>query len=225
MTPLPPITDPPCIRVKMTITDAAAIAAGTGFFLSYSSDAPSGAELATLATAIRTSWQANLASLTNDAEALTSVTLQDMASDTGNVGEVEGTWGGGESDNEPFTAGVCAVINHTISRHYRGGHCRNYLRIGDRGDLDGSNKFSTGFVGELKTAWQAFIAAILADETSDITLVNLVQVSYYDLATWTGPSGGPYKRIPTKRDSPLVNGVTDSNVAVKLGSQRRRLKL
>lgn len=225
MSPLPPITDPPCIRVKFTITDAAAIPAGTGYFLSYSSDAPSAAELTTLANVIKTAWEADLAPLTNAAESLTSVTLQDMASDTGNVGEWEGTANGSESDNEPFTAGVCAVINHTISRHYRGGHCRNYLRIGDRGNLDGSNKFSTGFAGTLKTAWQAYIAAILADETSDITLVNLVQVSYYDLATWTGPSGGPYKRIPTKRTSPLVNGVTDSNVAIKLGSQRRRLKL
>lgn len=225
MPPLPPITDPPCIKCKLTITDAADVAAGSGFFLSYSSDAPSAAELTTLATVISNAWVTNLAPATNDADALTEVTLQDMASDTGNVGSWAGSHIGGETDNEPFTAGVCAVINHAIARHYRGGHCRTYLRIGDRGDLNGSNKFSADFVAALKTAWQAFIAEILADETSDITLVNLVQVSYYDGATWEGPSGGPYKRIPTKRDSPLVNGVTDSSVAVKLGSQRRRLKL
>lgn len=225
MAPLPPITDPACIRAELSIADAGAVTAGTRFFLSYSSDAPSAAELTTLAGVIETAWVTDLKPVTNSADALVGVTLQDMASDTGNVGEWTGSESGEGTDGDPFTAGVCAVINHKISRHYRGGHCRNYLRCGDTTSLNGSNKFSDDFLATLNEQWAAFIAAILADETSDITLINIVQVSYYDGATWVPNGRGGYKRIPTPRDSPLVNGVTSSVAATKLGSQRRRLKL
>ena len=224
MTPLPPIDDPACLRCEFRISDGGSVDAGSRFYISYSSDAPSGGSLTTLAGVVATAWGAHLAASTSTAEYLATVVLQDMASDLGAEGTHTGDTAGTMSGNQ-LPSSACAVVNHQIARRYRGGRPRTYLRAGTTTAFNGTNQFSADFVAQVLSGWEAFIAAILADTTSGITLVNIQCVSYYNGSTWTGPDGGPYKRIPTKRTVPEVNSITGSDVATKIGSQRRRLNL
>jgi hypothetical protein len=224
MAPLPPLDDPTCLKVAIKINDNASLDSGSRFYVSYSSDAPSGGALNTLSGVVAAAWNSHLASSTSSSEFLAQVQIEDMASDMGATGTWSGTNNGSASGTQ-LPSSACAVINHKISRKYRGGRPRTYLRAGTFTSLLGTNELTSAFQGTLLTGWEAFIEEILADTTAGITLENIVCVSYYDGSTWTGPTGGPYKRIPTKRTTAKIDGVTSSLVATKLGSQRRRLAL
>lgn len=225
MPPLPPVTDPACIKCSVRIADDASIDAGSRFFLSYTSAAPSSGDLATLATGVATAWSTDMAPYTNNNEHLVSVVCQDLSSDTG----AEGSWTGSEAgslDGDQLTSGVCVVFNHQISRKYRGGRPRTYLRCGDKSLLTGTNVWSADAQTELLSSWQAWIAAILATSGTGITLGNIVNISYFESFLPFKTPSGRYKNISQLRvGGPVVDSITGTVVAPKVGSQRRRLNV
>jgi hypothetical protein len=225
MPPLPPVTDPACLRVEFRIADDASIDAGSRFFLSYTGTAPSESDLNTLATAVATIWQTYLAGALASDESLRSVTITDLSSDTGNVGAWEGDFAG-TAEHPSNPAGVCMVMNHSVSRRYRGGRPRTYLRTGTAQDLTGTNEWASAALTDTLAAWEAWIAGILATTGIGISLTNIVNVSYYEgFTVFTTPSGR-VKNLPTLRTGgPHVDPVTSTTPAAKLGSQRRRLNL
>lgn len=220
MPPLPPITMPTCLRLSWSQNDDGGERAGSRIYISYSSSAPSGGALNTLAGVASGAWASHLASLVSSAEGLFSVTVQDLASDEGNVG-TSATVEAGTRSGGPLPASACMVINHYQNRHYRGGRPRTYLRCGVDSDLEGTNQWTSAFQTAVLGGWEAFVAEILADSTAGITLEDDVLVSYYNGPIT--PTPPYYKKRSALRTSPLVSNITSSEVATKIGSQRRRL--
>lgn len=213
------------LRVEFKIGDGASIEAGSRFFLSYTGGTPNTTDLNTLATDVATDWNTHMASVTASTDSLHGVTITDLSSDTGAVGEWTGTHSGtGAADT--LQASICAVVNHQVGRRYRGGRPRTYLRCGGTGDLSTPSQWLTDSAATFLSSWEAWIAAILATTGLSITLANIVNVSWYEGYTnYISPSGR-YRSIPKLRvGGPIVDDIVGSSIPTKLGSQRRRLNV
>jgi hypothetical protein len=220
---MPPLAPPgPVIRCSFQTTDGASHVAGSRFFLKYSGGTPTSADLNTLASDISTAWGAHVAGVVLNSEHLTQVVCTDLSSDTGN----EGTWDGsvaGTLGGSSLPANIAACVNHSIARRYRGGRPRTFLRCGTQGTMATPNEWTNDFQGEVQSAWEGWIAAILALSGFGFTLLDDVNVSWYSGNTvFTTPTGRA-RNIPVARVTPIVDNITASTVAIKLGSQRRRL--
>jgi len=223
MPPLPPVTSPPCIRIEWETADDAAISAGSRIYVSYTGSPPSTADLNSLATAVMTAWSDNLKADVGSAEALVSVVTTDLSSDSAAQGGWSGSVGGTATGELPASAAV--LVNHQIARRYRGGRPRTYVRMGTTANLMGTNRWSAGAIATFLSEWQAFVAQILATTGIGVTLDDIVNISYYKGFTAFETPSGRYKNISTLRGTPVVDVITDSTVATKIGSQRRRLNL
>jgi len=222
---MPPLAPPgQVIKVAFNTNDDASHLAGSRFFLSYTGADPSAGDLNTLATDVATAWNSNIAAVVYTGEHLSQVVCTDLSSDTG----AEGAWTGshaGTVGGNPIPANACAVVNHQISRRYRGGRPRTYLRCGVSAVMEGTNEWTTAFQGDVLTAWQAFIAEVLALTGFGFTLQDDVNVSWYSgNRVFTTPTGRA-RNIPIARVTPIVDDITNSSVAIKIGSQRRRLDI
>ena len=210
------------LQCQFLAGDNASIEAGSRFFLKYTSAAPSSADLTTLATDISVAWGEHIAGAVMDGESLHGVTVIDLSSDVGN----EGIWTGtvaGTREGSALPASACAVVNHSIARRYRGGRPRTYLRAGVEADMATNNTWDSTFLTEVLGAWQAFISQILGDTPGSIVLSDIINVSFYKgFTVFTTPSGRA-RNIPTPRETPVLDNIVNSSVAVKIGSQRRRL--
>jgi hypothetical protein len=224
---MPPLAPPgPVIKVAFETNTNAAINAGSRFFMRYSSGVPSGPDLATMAGAVSASWAANVAPIVDATESLVSVSCQDLSSDTGAEGTDTSVQNGTLTGGAPLPASTCAVVNHQIVRHFRGGRPRTYLRCGDddTSHITGTYEWTTTFQGVILGAWEDWIAAILADGPyGGIVLTDIVNVSWYRGNAVIIGSTGRARNVPQRLVPPKVDSVTSSAVARKLGSQRRRL--
>jgi hypothetical protein len=227
---MPPLPSPGSVlRVEFETGGDASQPAGSRFYLQYSSGPPDTADLNTLASAVSAAWGTHIAPRVANTEKLESVTITDLSSDTGAVGTWEGTVDGTNS-GAPLIASAAALVNHVIARRYRGGRPRTYVRAGTATDLENENTWSSTFLGEMLTAWQAWIAEILATTGIGITSLQIVNVGYYEGFLAHEYPSGRYKNIAQLRKvdgvpTPNVDPVTSSTVATKIGSQRRRLDI
>lgn len=225
---MPPLPSPgEVIRVQFNIGTGASIEAGSRFFISYSGGPPAAGDLTTFAGEIAVGWSETLASVTNNAESLHGVICTDLASDVGAEGSWSGTENGTYGSNTQLVANAAMVVNHTIPRRYRGGRPRTYLRCGDSSSLatDSTNEWGTTFLDSAATEWGAFISYVLGRTPGGFTPGAIVNVSWFNGNTvFTTPTGRA-RNIPVKRTTPLVDGITAHTLAVKVGSQRRRLDI
>lgn len=227
---MPPLPSPgPVLRCSFSAGTNASIEASSRVFIGYSGSAPSAGDLETLATAVSSAWGTHIAPQVSSAESLHGVTIIDLSSSSGNIGEWTGTVAGTRSGDE-LLASACMVLNHKIARRYRGGRPRTYLRCGVFSDLDGTNEWGAGFLSATLSAWEAFIAEVLATTGIGITSLQLLNVGYYDgNLVFTSPSGRA-RNIPQLRKvagvaTPNVDSITSTAPATKVGSQRRRLDI
>jgi hypothetical protein len=212
------------LRVAFYTSDEAAHASGSRFYLTYTGGKPGGGDLTTLASDIATAWSAHVASVVCLPEFLSTVNIIDLSSDTG----AEGTWTGhnaGTLGGSQLPASAAAVVNHIISRRYRGGRPRTYLRAGTQGTMQGTNEWTAAFQSSVLTAWQGWIGAILALTGFGFALAAIVNVSYFKGFTAFEEPSGRYRNIPTPRATPVIDAITSSTVGLKIGTQRRRLDL
>jgi hypothetical protein len=215
---------PGALRIAFAINNGDSHLAGSRFFVNYTGGPPTADNLNTFATAVSAAWGSHLAPLTRVDEALETVNITDLSTDSAALGawagSIEGTRGGND-----LVGNACAIVNHQISRRYRGGRPRTYLRCGVDGDLDQSNTWTSDFQSAVLTGWQAFVADILSTTGIGIALVDDINISYYSgNRVFTGPTGRA-RNIPIPRATPLVDPIIDSSVSHKVGSQRRRLDL
>lgn len=225
---MPPLPSPGAIvRVEFKIGTGATIEAGSRFFISYSGGPPAAGDLTTFAGEIEVGWTETLAAVTNNAESLHGVICTDLASDVG----AEGSWSGSEAgtlgSSAQLPANASLVVNHTIPRRYRGGRPRTYLRCGDVSSLatDSTNEWSDDFMTSAATQWGDFVSYVVGRTPGGFTPTAIVNVSWFNGNTvFTTPTGRA-RNIPVKRTTPLVDGITAHTVAVKVGSQRRRLDI
>lgn len=225
---MPPLPSPgDILRVEFKTGDLATVEAGSRFFLSYSGTRPVTSDLNTLASDVNTAWDNWIANNVSTLEALHGVIITDLSLDTGAVGEWTGTTDGKHSGTAELIASACAVVNHQISRRYRGGRPRTYVRLGVTDDLasGSTNQWSSATLSSILTNWEGFIAEILALSGFPFALQNIVNVSWFNGNSVFITPTGRGRNIPTKRVTPLVDIINASTVATKVGSQRRRLDI
>lgn len=213
------------LQVEIRVGDNASIEAGSRFFLSYSGGPPNTTDLNTLATDVANQWETNIAPYVASAESLHGVIITDLSSATGAVGTWTGTKAG-SSTGAALPSSGATVINHQISRRYRGGKPKTFLRMGTQDDMNGTNEWGSTYLTNATNEWHDFIAAILAVSTLSITLTNIINVSYYQgFTSVLNPVTGRTKDVAKVRTTPVKDNITNSTAATKIGSQRRRLNL
>jgi hypothetical protein len=195
----------------------------TILFWSYTSGAPSATDLSTFAGDIVNAGSVEFQALCDNFTGMTACTARDLSSDMGNEATAGTPWVGTRG-TELLSPATSAVVSHSISRHYRGGHPRTYLPVGISSDVATSGLWSTGFVSSVDTAWGTFVGGVLgASPYGSLAIAQLVNVSYFGPPnrTITG-STGRVRTVSTVRDTPIVDRITGHVTRRNIGSQRRR---
>ena len=145
-----------------------------------------------------------------------SVEAIDLSSDTGGSAFVANT-AQGTRTGDVAPASACVISSWEIDRRYRGGHPRTYWPFGTAGTYEtGSAKlWDSGFIADVQTKLETFVAGIQGTTTSGTTFTTLVNVSYVDKNLNPTP--------PYRRTTPQVDAITSLIARQRICSQRRRL--
>jgi hypothetical protein len=193
-------------------------------FWSYSSPPPSAADCTTFADAIEAAWSAHMASLMCSNYSMAGVKVTDLSSDTGAQG-VNATNVPGTRADSSNPVSVTSLIEHSISRRYRGGHPRSYWPVGGDPDREGNQTWLPAYITEANAKYAAFVAALASTAYGALLIEKHVSVHYFSGATYQ-PVGllGRTRRVPTPLVPPTVDIITLSTFSNTFGSQRRRLR-
>lgn len=181
--------------------------------ISYLALAGSGignADLNTLATTINTAYGTNVKPTVCASNVLTGVRIIYVPS----VGaELQGINTTGQTGTHTGvnldTASSCYVINWNVNRYYRGGHPRWYVPGVSADEIALGSSVSSTVRTALGTGFNAFLNAINAATTSNITSVQLGTLSFIQGGAW---------RVP-----PVFWPFATASASGLLGSQRRRI--
>lgn len=191
-------------------------------YFSYSGGPPTAADLNALATNIRTTWATNIAPLYYNGGGLGTVICQDLASATGATG-TDTTNASGTRTGSPLPRSTAMLINHVVSRRYRGGKPRSYLPLGAAADIVAGGGWNSTFTNTCSTNYAAWIAAIVGYTHGSTTIAAHVNVSYYSgFTVVTNPTTGRAKNVSKLRGTPLVDTITSSIANGVPANQRRR---
>lgn len=174
-------------------------------------------DLDNIAVQVDNLWGTNIAPVVNSGCVLTGVTVWDISSDTGLVGQAETSHAGTRAGTAALTAQTCVGTTWTIRRHYRGGHPRTYMLGIYHSDLvTNSQKFiTTAYAQIVQSAWEAFMIGVNAITTPTTGLLTMGQVSYYHGKNADG--------TPALRVQPVFDPFLGVTVDQRIDSQRRRV--
>ena len=195
---------------------------GLRMFFKYTGAAPSTADLLYFLGIIRAEADSALPTLYGADNVITGWIAEDLSSSTGAVAELtDSTAGTGAAEIVP--PGTAVVSSYEISRRYRGGHPRSYWPLGLGADLQNDGTWTSGFVSSCQSAIDTVIDSLPAATHGSTTIVNQVNVSYYDgFTSVENPITHRYRNVPTLRATPLVDNVNSIVVRPYVGSLRRR---
>ena len=184
------------------------------------------ADASNIADLVDTAYTAHLNPLASGGVFLTDIRVQDLATDTGVTFDKpvshQGTLAGDYN-----LQSTCALMNHRIGRHYRGGRPRSYLPFGSKAVLADQRKWNDTFVSNMNAGWSAFVASVNSEVASSYP-DQLVSVSYFHSFENVEVDPGPpirYKRRALLRTGgPVVDNITSSTLRPVIGTQRRRLR-
>lgn len=219
---MPALPNPPSPVVKLNVNwgiEADTLAQTVHYW--GCSAAPSATDLATFAAAAVSHGETRFQALANDSVGMLGATARDISNDMGNEGTGGTPWVGtrGTALTPPAAA---AVVSHSISRHYRGGHPRTYLPLGVSGDIALTGLWADAFVAAVDVAWGDWVADLNAATYGSLDIGQLINVSYYKGFTpFTEPSGRVRNR-PNLRAVPVIDIITGHVTRKNIGSQRRR---
>jgi len=219
MTPLPPV--PGAIKSNLHWAIEGNVLAENILHFAYTGGPPSAGDCAAIATELVSVASAHMNALVASSVAMNQAEVTDLSSDMGATAFGGVTWDGTRG-TDLVPPGACAVASHQIARRYRGGHPRTYLPFGISSDIDTTGLWKAASVTAFYDGFQGFITALDGFSAGSTTLSGFVCISYFSGGVWTLFPSGAYKRIPTKRSSPLVEPVLASSVNAVIGSQRRR---
>jgi hypothetical protein len=191
-------------------------------FWQYSGSAGDNTTMATLASNISGYFSTHCASLLPNEASLDAVKCVDLSSDTAPLGEyttpVDGTLSG--TDN---SAQVAFLVTMAIARRYRGGKPKTFLPFGTATQLQSVGTWTSAFVSDVQTGWNAFVGDITAD-TSAVTFVGQCNVSYYGPpnVVITNPVTGRARTVSTLRDTPIQDPITGYTYEQAVATQKRR---
>lgn len=167
-------------------------------------------DLNSLAGTINTAWGTRFVASYADSAALNSVKIvyiPSVGQEILGISTVAKT--GTSVTNAIADAGASAVLNWNVNRYYRGGHPRWYLAgVGKTWVTNGSD-LTSGQRTAYATAGNGFLNDVNAATTTNITSVQLGTLSFQHAGAWRNP--------------PVFWPFVSSSVALKLGTQRRRI--
>lgn len=205
MAPLPPAPNTLRVNIQWFIgTDADVL---NSIHFVYSGSAPSASDCVSFATTVHNAVNSDLISHLSDNSNLQQVEVIDISSNTGHFGLNTTPITGSRTGNS-LPASNCVLVNHTVSRRYRGGKPRTYLPLFSSTDITGPSGWLSASVSAMQTSWNSFISAIEGASSGATTIGAFSNVSYY--------SGH------TLRGTPLVEPIVASIVNPIPGTQRRR---
>jgi len=186
--------------------------------------APTQAQAQSAADAAHTAYVTNCIGLLHNLSSLVSVTCTDLSDPAGPVGSnVTGAAGTRAQGEVP--ANAVALLNIHVARRYRGGKPRVYWPWGAAPDIQTPQTWSTTFVTACNTALAALDQAIHDNLVTWAPSAGICSVSYFTGRQWIPDHLGNYHRIPTPRDTPLIETVQGAlAINTIIGSQRGRLR-
>lgn len=151
-----------------------------------------------------------------------SATARDLATDMGAEETAGAPWTGTRTGDR-LAPGTAFVQSYAISRHYRGGHARNYFPFGSGTDVAATGLWADAFLTAAETAVINWFADWTGSTYSAMVVGSHCQVSYYGPPNRviTG-STGRMRTVSSIRMPPLVNDVRSSTGRKLIASQRRR---
>jgi hypothetical protein len=178
-------------------------------FVRYSGAAPIGLDLDSYAAGLMADWIANLTPLQALNNTIEEIEVTDLSSIIGAVGVSAGTTNGTLAGDK-LPGDAAALVSYKIARHYRGGHPRTYLVVGDATKLTTPYSWTGLFVTGIEAAWASFQAALIV-AYGTFSPSEQVNVSYV--------TGGAARLVP------VVDQIVVASTAVspRLASQRRRI--
>jgi len=184
-------------------------------YVQYSTGTPTVADLNTLAASIGSNYRTNVMVNSVVTCHLTSVTLVDINTDSGNAG-VDLTDRTGPVALTGMPVQVCQVLSWKIARRYRGGHPRSYIAgISDSQRAD-FRTWSVASKNALAAGGLAFITAVNALSSASTGQLTLGTYSYYH-------GVDPVTHKPILRTTPLFQKYIGTGVDGRIDTQRRRL--
>lgn len=191
------------------------------WFMSYVGPPPDTSACLSFAAFVNSQWVATMLPLQGSYFTLVNTTVTDLSGPLGSEAAAAGAGSGSRGGTGPDPA-TSLVLQHRISRRYRGGHCRTYLWCGIDTDRADDQTWSAGFLALVSSQWSSMMTALGTFTDGAFSVHEQVNVSYFSgFTNFTFPSGR-VRAVPTRRAVPLVDVITSTTGNPKLGSQRRR---
>jgi hypothetical protein len=222
ITPLPNVPSTMKFLFQQTLGSDADVL--NRLFFTYSGGPPASSDCLAFATDAATAWNSDLAPHLASNLTLTSVTVTDLASSSGQTATYP-TSHVGQVASAGIPAGSCMVVHGHIARRYRGGHQRWYQSGIPETYILNPQQWVAADVSNFATAFGAFSTAIAASSSGSTSGLSAVQVSYYNGSTQVLYPSGRYHTVPTKRATGVTDFVTGWTVNSNIASQRRRNQL
>ncbi len=211
---MPPLPDAP-LALKVQIQGTYGVTNWANIlYLKYTAGNPQAADLSAIAASMRSSWDVNLRNLFHITCAMTTITITDVSSRTGQQG-TNSTGSTGFKSGSQLPANVACCVSKLIARRYRGGHPRMYLPGQVTTDaLDQANWTDT-YKNAVNAGFLAWYTAVNALTSASTGNVKFASVSYWQTLV---PKTPPVlKPIP---DVDLILGFRTDN---HIDSMRSRL--
>ncbi len=213
---------PDTIRLGVTWNDDEGRVAFNRLFFSYSGGPPSAGTLDTMSQDIYTSAVTNLIPLASADWALESISMADLATDTGAVGEYVHSTAGTRSGTT-LGADSAVMVNYKIVRRYRGGKPRTYYPFGVGGDLGTPGQWSSGAISSFGDGIGPWLLYIKSLTVAGCSLGAQVNVSYHQgFTAVTNPITGRTRDVPNVRATAVIDAIVASSVNPNVATQRRR---
>lgn len=207
MTPLPPVAD--VLKYTQNWEIGSNHKAESILYFQYTGGPPSTSACQALAADIQAAMVSDCKALMSSAWIIGPGTVLDINSNTGAEG-TGGTPNNGTRTGSAQIASACVVINHAITRRYRGGKPRTYAPFLTETDLLTVGTWQSSSLTAVTTGWASFVTTALASSSGGVSLTAYGAVSYF-------LNGAP-------RTTPVFEPITASSARQVIGSQRRRLK-
>jgi hypothetical protein len=213
---------PDVIRFEVDFTVGTDAAALVRLFWAYSGGIPTPGDMLTFAGQLSSALAGPGVALFHTDTQVTEIRTVDLSTATGNTGTDSSVLVGTRA-GEALGADVCALMNFTLGRRYRGGKPRMYLPYGVAGDLQTRQTWTSGALGEWTAGYLDTFGTLGGFASGAVTLGGQVNVSYYGPPNRiiTG-STGRVRTVSTVRAAPLVDPIVTYAANTHLGSQRRR---
>lgn len=220
---------PNSFKYRMIFDLGAGFSGGVGGYFNVDTSPLSASQMDLIATGIRTSFAANLASFMTTAFSLTSVTVRDLTAGGGEGSD--STAVPGTDANTGLGVDTCALVNLEVFRTYRGGKPRIYWPFGTNTSLENDHEWTDAFVSSLNAAMAAFDSAISGGSYGGAKVNNRENISYYGgFKVVTSPTTGRARNVPQYRGTPGFDpiippdAVTGYSTQKFIGTQRRRVR-